>query len=296
MSQRHTVSYLSKILASRDAKPKHRFGQNFLIDLNLIELVVRTAQLTPRDVVLEVGTGSGSMTAHLAERASAVVSVEIDTQMHAIATEELSQFENVTLFLGDALAGKQNVNPDVLQLINQRRQIVNDSAWKLVANLPYNIATPLIANLLLLPDPPVQMVVTVQLEMAQRVTARPGTKQYSALSSWVQSQCECQIVRKLSPKVFWPRPKVESAILEIKFRPEMRQQITDIHYFHDLVRKLFLHRRKAIGSQLHLALEQGHSSQEIQADLATLDIDPKLRADALTVNQLIQLTNHFAAG
>src|SRR5207247_3770819 len=136
------------LLASHGILPKNKLGQNFLIDLNLIDLVVRTAELTPADLVLEVGTGTGSLTARLAETAGAIVSVEVDPVMQDMARELLGDRTNVRLLRADALRNKNELNPAVLAALTETRERFTTARLKLVANLPYAVATPVISNLL----------------------------------------------------------------------------------------------------------------------------------------------------
>src|SRR5262245_40915009 len=218
---RQTLSYLSRLLAERGMRPKGKLGQNFLIDLNLIDLIVRTAELSRADAVLEVGSGTGGLTARLADEAGAVVSVEVDPAFHGLAAELLADKPNVELVHGDALKHKNELNPEVLAAWDRRAAAHGCTVRKLVANLPYVVATPVIANLLL-DRPPERMVVTVQWEIAERLTAGPGLKDYGALAVLAQSLADVEIVRRLGPSVFWPRPQVDSAIVRITPRDDKR--------------------------------------------------------------------------
>ena len=136
---------------------------------------------------------------------------------------------------------------------------------------------------------PTRLVATIQRELAERICAKPSTKDYSALSVWIQSQCRANIVRLMPPSVFWPRPKVESAILDIQPQPVLRQQVADRDYFHDLIRKIFLHRRKLLRSALHSAVGQVLDKPRIDGILATLELSPTTRAEQLSPHQLIEL-------
>ena len=160
---------------------------------------------------------------------------------------------------------------------------------KLVANLPYNIATPLLSNLLALESPPRTMTVTIQKELAQRIAARPGNKDFSALSAWIQSQCRVEILRVLPSKVFWPRPKVSSAFIQITLDEDLRQRIPDRKFFHDFVRAMFIHRRKFLRSVLLSAVKGRLGKPEVDAVLARLDLDGTLRAEQLDVETLLAL-------
>ena len=144
----------------------------------------------------------------------------------------------------DALRNKNNFDDRVMDAVGEQLAAAPGRRLKLVANLPYNIATPVLSNLLLAPHVPHSMIATIQKELADRITASPSTKDYSALSVWIQSQCTVEIVRVLPPSVFWPVPKVTSAIIRIVVDPERRAAIPDLNYFHQFIKALFLHRRK----------------------------------------------------
>lgn len=294
---RQTLSYLMKRLGEVGIQPKSQHGQNFLIDLNLLEMIAATARLEPTDVVLEVGTGTGSLTALVAPQVAEVVSVEVDPQMHQLASEELIDFENVTLRLHDALAGKHRIDPDLLEVLTAKLAVDPRRKLKLVANLPYHVATPLISNLLMLTGPlvPRTMTVTIQKELGERICADPGTRDYSALSAWVQCQAEARIVRIMQPSVFWPRPKVESAIVQIEVDDAKRAAVGDLPYFHHFVRTIFLQRRKFLRSALVNSFKQQLTKPQIDALLARLGYHESCRAEELPWQELLRLSNAVRA-
>src|SRR6187401_2360408 len=192
---RQTKSFLLARFREMGIRPATRHGQNFLIDLNLVELIIDSAELTSDDVVLEVGTGTGSLTAMMAERAAAVVTVEIDAHLFELASEQLYDLPNVTMLRLDALRNKNTIDDRVMDAVGEHLAAAPGRKLKLVANLPYNIATPVLSNLLLARHVPHSMTVTIQKELADRIIAPPSTKDYSALSVWIQSQCMGEIVR-----------------------------------------------------------------------------------------------------
>ena len=264
-----------------------RFGQNFLIDLNLIDLIARSGDLRKTDVVLEIGTGVGSLTSKLADAAGAVLTVEIDRNLHQLASEELSTRPNVKMILGDALHNKNTLRPQIMEDIMSALERIGDEArFLLVANLPYNVATPIISNLLRVPRPPDAMVVTIQKELGDRMVARPSTKDYGALSVWLQTLCDIETVRILSPKVFWPQPKVHSAIVRLDLVPERLAAIADLEYFHKMVRSLFFHRRKYLRSVVISAMKGRMEKDAVDAVLGQLGHDHQIRAEALSIEQI----------
>ncbi len=288
--QRQTATYLSKRLAAAGLRPVSRYGQNFLIDLNLVDLIARSAELRSTDVVLEVGTGVGSLTTRLADQAGAVLTIEIDANLHRLATEELKGRPNVRLLHGDALHNKNTLRPDLMEQIRDAMTRIGDEArFLLVANLPYNVATPIISNLMLETPPPSVAVATIQKELGERMIAQPGTKDYGALSVWLQSLCQCSIVRILSPKVFWPRPNVDSAIVRLDAVPQWRERIPDLRYFHEMVRALFFHRRKFLRSVVISAMKGRLDKGQVDEVLASLGHTETTRTEELPVSEIQKL-------
>jgi 16S rRNA (adenine1518-N6/adenine1519-N6)-dimethyltransferase len=268
---------------------KGKHGQNFLVDLNLLRILVASARLEPIDVVLEIGTGTGSLTSLVAPQVAAMITVEIDPQMFQLASEELYQLPNVTMLQLDALKNKSTFDERILEAIREKLAEVPGGQFKLVANLPYNVATPIISNLLLAPIVPRSMTITIQKELGDRINAVPSTKDYSALSIWMQSQCRVEWVRTLPPNVFWPKPKVHSAILHLEVDDALRGRISDLVFFHQFTRSMFFHRRKYLRSQLLSAAGEGFDKPRIDAILAAQGLAPELRAEQLSVEQMIAL-------
>jgi len=264
-----------------------------LVDLNLVDLIARSAELEPRDVVLEIGAGGGSLTTRLSAAAGWVVAAEIDPPLAALARRELSQRSNVTLLELDALQNKHTFHPQLLAELRARLAEVPGAQLKLVANLPYNIATPVMANLLDFEPAPVRMVATIQKELADRIAARPQTRDYSALSIWIQAQADVEILRQLPPTVFWPQPRVHSAIIQIKPDPQRRKALGDPEFFHRAVRGIYLHRRKLLRSALLATFGQHLDKRAIDRILQAQAIDPQRRAEQLDVPQTVALLSAF---
>lgn len=295
MAHRQTAQFLIQRFRQVGIKPVTKRGQNFLIDLNLVELIAESADLGPDDVVLEVGTGTGSLTALIAPHVAEVVTVEIDRQLHELANQELVEFDNVTFLCQDVLRTKNRLHPVVLEMLQEKLAGGENRKLKLVANLPYNVATPIISNLLDTEVVPDAMSVTIQKELADRIVASPSTKDYGSLSIWLQSQCDVQIVRTLPPSVFWPRPKVQSAILHIQVSPEKRGLIADVTFFHRFVRAMFFHRRKYLRSVILSAFKGQLDKPAVDAVLEAQALSPQIRAEALDVQQMLDLCDAMRA-
>jgi len=289
MKNRQTISFLIQRFREVGIRPDTRHGQNFLIDLNLVRLLADIADVGERDVVLEVGTGTGSLTALLAPRAAAVVTVELSRELHQLASEELVDFDNVTLLCMDALRNKNRFNQDLLDAVAERMAAIPAARLKLVANLPYCIATPVVSNLLLTDSVPHSMTVTIQKELADRFTARPSTKDYSALSVWIQSQCQVTVDRVLPPSVFWPRPRVHSAMIKIVVDPARRAQIHDLPFVLKFLRSVFQHRRKFLRGSLIHAFGRALGKSKIDEVFQELQFGPNTRAEELDVRQMLAL-------
>jgi 16S rRNA (adenine1518-N6/adenine1519-N6)-dimethyltransferase len=288
-SPRQTLSFLARRFQEVGIRPRTRLGQNFLIDMNLQQVLLDAADLGPDDVVLEVGTGTGGLTAIMAPRVAAVVTVEVDRNLFQLATEELFGLENVVMLQADALRNKNALNSEVMEAVATALAAEPQRRFKLVANLPYNAATPIISNLLALDRPPETMTCTIQKEVAERITSQPGTKDYGALAIWVQCQCQAEVLRVLAPSVFWPRPKVSSAFIHIALEPQRRRNIPDLSFFHAFTRAMFMHRRKFLRSELVTATKEKLTKPQVDEIMARLGLDGTARAEQLDPQQMLTL-------
>jgi 16S rRNA (adenine1518-N6/adenine1519-N6)-dimethyltransferase len=287
---RQTKSYLMARFREMGIRPATRHGQNFLIDLNLHDVIIKAANLDDRDVVLEIGTGTGALTEMMAQRAAVVVTVEIDSHLYELASEVLIDYPHVTMLNVDALRNKNNFNPAVLEAIGQHLAAAPNRRLKLVANLPYNIATPVLSNLLSSPHTPHSLIATIQLELAERIIAQPWSKDYSALSAWIQVQADAEIVRQMAPTVFWPEPKVQSAIIRITVDPLRRAAVPDLTFFHQFTKAIFLHRRKFLRANLVSALKGTMEKPEIDEIIAEMGFADDARTEQIDVPTLLRLT------
>ncbi|WP_417391508.1 16S rRNA (adenine(1518)-N(6)/adenine(1519)-N(6))-dimethyltransferase RsmA [Gimesia sp.] len=292
--ERQTRSYLMQLFERHGFNPRSDLGQNFLIDLNIIEYVVEHGHIQPTDIVLEVGTGTGGMTTFMAQQAAHVITVEYDRNMHTLAQEATRKYDNITLLNCDALKNKNRMSPIVLDEIATQLAAHPGSQLKLVANLPYNVATPIISNIVASDLPWNRMVVTIQYELGLKMSCKPSSSNYGALSVWLQSQCFVKLLKKLGPTVFWPRPKVDSAIVQLTPNPPLKQQIVDRVFFQDFLRRVFQHRRKLMRSTLVGMYSKQLPKADVDSLLLSHGIDKeKARAEELSIPELIELSNSF---
>lgn len=293
-----TKRQIHQLLTSAGVVPNRRFGQHFLVDLNLLRLVVDAAQIGPQDVVLEVGCGTGSMTAALAERAGHVVAVEVDPTLAAIARSQLAGADNVEFIEGDVLSSKGNFNPAVVEAIRAISPIKADSyvpqthpRLLLVSNLPYDVASAVIANLVNGPLVADAMVVTVQKEVAERMAAAHGSREYGSLSILLGATGDVEVLRILKPGVFWPPPAVDSAIVRFVRNDDKRGAIDDIALFGDVVGLFMGHRRKMLRAcAKHAPVHLGDHDLWMQL-FEQCGIDPTARPEELSPGQYVELAN-----
>lgn len=261
-----------------------RFGQNFLIDGNVVEKIVREAGVIKDDFVLEIGPGIGTMTQLLCENAREVAAVEIDTNLIPILKETLAPYDNVTVINEDIL--KVDI-PALAQEKNGGRPI------KVVANLPYYITTPIIMGLFESHVPIDSITIMVQREVADRMQVGPGTKDYGALSLAVQYYAKPEIVLNVPPTCFMPRPNVGSAVIRLKKHETCPVQVDDAEFMFRLIRASFNQRRKTLANGLSNSSELTLSKEKIAEAIDSLGVSPSIRGEALTLEQFAQLANYF---
>ena len=252
------------MLEAHGLRPSRRRGQNFLIDGNLMHKLVASAELAPSDAVLEVGAGTGSLTEMLVERAGHVVAVEYDRGLHRLLAERLGAHQRLTLLHADVLQSKSRIAPAVLEAV-ERAQDSRAGRICLVANLPYNVASPLLIDLLLGDLPLALACFTVQKEVGDRLTADPGGKLIGPLSIIAQSGAAVERVCAVPPQAFWPRPKVESVMLRMVPRQD-RAHLPDLAR---VVHACFRHRRKTLRYNLQAAF--GPEAAQVVERQAGLD-------------------------
>ena len=269
---------------------KKGFGQNFLTDLNVLKNIVSAAEITRDDNVIEIGPGIGALTEQLAQAAGEVLALEIDQDLIPVLAEVLAPYDNVTVLNQDVLQA------NLPELIKQ--QFTDPSRPnKVVANLPYYITSPILMNLLAAPVDWAAICVMMQKEVAQRLTAQPGTKQYGALTLAIEYQMTAEIAFNVSRRVFVPAPNVDSAIVVLKPRttPLPVQPFNKQKLF-GFIRGCFAHRRKSLWNNLQATIgKQPAVKEKMQAILTALAISPQTRPERLTLEQFIELANALHA-
>lgn len=275
---RNTIEIIRKYQFSFQKK----YGQNFLIDPHVLDKIVRAAEVTKEDFVLEIGPGIGTLTQYLAEAARAVTVVEIDDKLIPILRETLAAYDNVSILHQDIL------KVDLEQLVREENE---GRPIKVVANLPYYITTPIIMALLEGGLPVASITVMVQKEVADRMKVGPGTKDYGALSLAVQYYARPEIVASVPPNCFIPRPAVGSAVIRLTRHKTPPVSVQDAHYMFRLVRAAFNQRRKTLVNSLHHAPELSLSKEQVGSALEQMALSPTIRGEALTLEQFAALSD-----
>jgi 16S rRNA (adenine1518-N6/adenine1519-N6)-dimethyltransferase len=286
----HTKQQIQQLLSSANFSPSQRRGQNFLVDLNLMRLLVNLADIHSNDIVMEVGCGTGSLTEALAEKAARVITVEIDRTLARIAQKQLAQYKNVQIIVRDVLENKNTIDSSVVEALRSAAK-EHTGRLMLVSNLPYSVACPVMLNLVMGPVQADCMYVTVQKEVAERMAASPGNKDYGSLSILLAATGQVKIERKLPPSVFWPEPQVDSAIVSFVRQPEKHDRIRDMTVLADVVALFIGHRRKMLRACAKLAegrLEQIHNWPQIFEKAC---VEPHSRPEMLTAEQYISVAN-----
>ena len=274
----NTIAVLQKYNFSFQKK----FGQNFLIDTHVLDKIIRSAEITKDDFVLEIGPGIGTMTQYLACAAREVVAVEIDKALIPILEDTLSSYDNVTVINEDVL------KLDIVKLAQERN---GGKPIKVVANLPYYITTPIIMGLFESHVPVQSITVMVQKEVADRMQVGPGTKDYGALSLAVQYYAKPYIAANVPPNCFMPRPKVGSAVIRLECHEEPPVQVKDEKLMFRIIRASFNQRRKTLANGLKNSPEISLSREGIEQAIAELGKGASARGEALNLEEFATLSN-----
>jgi 16S rRNA (adenine1518-N6/adenine1519-N6)-dimethyltransferase len=272
------MTSIRKELAEHGLFPKKRLGQHFLVDSNILNKVIRTAQVEKRDVVLEVGPGLGEMTLALAQHAKKVIAVEIDSKLVDILKEKVRNFSNVKVVQKDIL------KMDFSQFLRKERHPI-----KVVANLPYHISTPLLFRFIESKEAFSTLTLMLQKEVAERMVAPPCGKEYGPLSIFVQIFLDVSIRFFIKPSAFFPPPKVESAVVHMSFREKPVVSLEDEEWFKKIVKGCFGYRRKTLMNALkHSGLPLPPT---VESKLEKIGIDPQRRPETLTIQDLVHLAD-----
>ncbi len=271
-----------EVLAKYNMSAKKKFGQNFLIDSNVLEGIVEAAGVTDKDCVLEIGPGIGSLTQYLAEAAGKVVAVEIDKTLIPVLSDTLSEYNNVTVINEDVL------KVDIEEIVNKNNE---GKPIKVVANLPYYITTPIIMKLFESGAPIESVTVMVQKEVADRMSAPPGNKDYGSLSLAVGFYADAKSVMDVPPSSFIPQPGVGSVVVKLSRFLEPSVKVKDEKYMFEIIRTSFNQRRKTLSNSLSNNPSLGVSRQEVQDALLKMGIDEKARGEILSLEQFAELSD-----
>ena len=271
-----------KIIKKYNFNFQKRFGQNFLIDSNILAKIVESAEVTKEDFVLEIGPGIGTMTQYLAESAREVVAVEIDKSLIPILGDTLSSYDNVTVINEDIL------KVDIERLVQEKNQ---GKPIKVVANLPYYITTPIIMGLFESHVPLKSITIMVQKEVADRMQVGPGTKDYGALSLAVQYYARPEVIAYVSPACFIPKPNVGSAVIRLDRYEKPPVETEDEAFLFAVIKAAFNQRRKTLANGLANARELGITRQQAEEALLQMELSPSIRGEALTLREFADLSN-----
>ncbi|MFZ7102186.1 MAG: 16S rRNA (adenine(1518)-N(6)/adenine(1519)-N(6))-dimethyltransferase RsmA [Peptococcaceae bacterium] len=275
---------LKEVLARHNFKFKKKFGQNFITDPGVLNKIVSTADLQPGDIVIEIGPGAGTLTKALAGEAAKVIAVEIDKELIPILNENLNGLNNVQVVEGDAL--KINLDELVEQELGEKKP------FKIVANLPYYITTPLVMHFLESGFNINKIVIMVQKEVAERFTAQPGTKDYGAITVSLNLYTRPKVAFYVSRNVFTPRPDVDSAVIELEIGREPTYQVNNMNILRKLIRAAFNQRRKTLANALKvLNVDKAQISEVLQET----NIDPRRRGETLTLEEYINIANALSS-
>ena len=286
----HTKHQIQQLLASAGVFPNKHFGQHFLIDLNLMRVLIDSAHISGDDIVLEVGCGTGSLTEGLAERAGYCIAVEVDPTLAKIAKEQLAGKDNVNVVNTDILEGKHTISGTVTKAIEAARK-KRPGRLLLVANLPYNVACPVMLNLVEGPTVVDEMYVTVQKQVAERMSAKPGSRDYGILSIFLSATGEVKTERILKPTVFWPQPQVESAMVSFVRREEKVSRIKSMELFGEVINLFMGHRRKMLKACTKFASGELLDIDNWPEVFEQCSIDPTQRPEKLPPQDYIAIAN-----
>jgi len=283
-----TKTYIKTLLENTGISPLKRFGQHFMIDGNLMNKLIAAADIQKNDVVLEVGPGTGSLTERLLEVTGRVIAVEIDNTLFTICSKQFAGHDKLSLIHGDILHTKSSVSKGVLRQLDQHCRSLGGRVL-LVANLPYQIATPLIIDLLMDDLKVSPLCFTVQAEVGERIMALPDNKAFGPISVLAQAMAEVKIIARVPAQAFWPRPKVESMMIKLDVNKKDTIPSHTLQQLARIVHGCFNHRRKTMHKNLRNLLDEHEYQNIIQSEIINLNDRP----ENITVEQWIEMAKRL---
>ncbi|MDE6655468.1 MAG: 16S rRNA (adenine(1518)-N(6)/adenine(1519)-N(6))-dimethyltransferase RsmA [Anaeroplasmataceae bacterium] len=281
MSRIGSIDFALKSLKENQFKIKKQYGQNFLTDAKILNQIVDSAELTKETAVIEIGPGLGALTELLCERAGFVLAYEIDAELLPILEHNLKEHTNYKVILKDIL--KADVFADIDFYLKEYQNIY------VVANLPYYITTPILLGLLSKSLPIKKYIMMMQLEVANRICGKPATKDYNALSVWIEYRAKATKLFKVPRSVFIPAPNVDSAVVQLEVYEILPIQAINEELFSSLIRQCFTQRRKTLYNNLCLV----YRKELVNRMLADLNISPSVRAEVLTLKEFIAMSDYL---
>jgi len=264
-------------LKKYNLRPQKKFGQNFLIDKNIANIIINTLNIKKTDVIIEIGSGLGSLTRLITAKAKKVIAVETDTKLLDISKNLLSTYNNIEFINKDILKTSFNISEN----------------YKVAGNIPYYITTPVILFLLDIIPRPELFLLMIQKEVAQRLTAKSGSKAYGSLSIFVQYRCKVEIVRYIKKTAFYPQPDVNSALVKFTLLEKSPIKLKNEKLFFDIIQAGFMYRRKMLINAISRYANLGIAREELKKAFKYLNLSPSIRAEKLSMSELADLSNHI---
>lgn len=264
-------------LKKHNLHPQKKFGQNFLIDKNIADIIINALNIKKSDVIVEIGSGLGALTHLITTKAKNVVAVETDTKLLDISKNLLSEYNNIEFINKDILKTSFNIHGN----------------YKVVGNIPYYITTPVILFLLDITPSPKKFVLMVQKEVAQRLTAKSGSKAYGSLSIFVQYKCRVEIVKYIKKTAFYPQPDVDSALVKFTLLDEPPVKVKNERLFFGIIQAGFMYRRKMLINAISRYSNLGIAREDLEKAFKYLKLSPSIRAEKLSMSELADLSNHI---
>ena len=293
---------IEQILAAAGTRPTRRLGQHFMMQPQILDQIIAAAELTSDDTVLEVGPGPGNLTSRLAPLVHAVLAVDLDAPLLTAASQYWEKLSNVRWLTADVLAGKHCLNPLVINTLHSLKPTLRTGSVKLVSNLPYNVASPLIVDILAAQCAAMsadhanghvnfeRLIFTVQWEVGQRMRAAPGSEHYGSLSVLISLMASVEVLAGIAPGAFWPPPKVQSALVRIIPSDEKMRRIENVQRLQRTVSNLFSHRRQNISNAIRHSFDAPVAAQVLE-NLRSIDFDATRRSETLAPEEFLELSH-----